>query len=324
MNVDTHNHVMPEAALELLRSDPSYGVTIVGDEWTGAHHVPFRIHPSFYDPAAKIAALEKVSIDAAVISVAPTLFFYEVASDAAAEICDASNRGMVKICEHAPARLRWLANLPMQDPERAASMYREASGAGCVGAAIGTSIAGRRLDEPEFEQFWHVAEEVGRPVLVHPAFNESHAGLDAFYLQNLVGNLVETTLTIERMICGGVLARHPRLRLLLMHGGGFFPYQAGRLRHGRAVRPELAAAPPDVLAAGAQLYFDSVTHDAAALRYLVEWAGKGHVVLGTDMPFDMGAVDPVAGIRAALGDDGLAEVAGRAPAELFGVDEWRC
>lgn len=322
MIIDTHNHVMPDEALDVFRRDPSFGVTIVGDEWSGAHHVPFRIDPSFHDPSAKIASLDRASIDAAVVSVSPTLFFYEVSSDSAADLCDASNTGMVKICEHAPERLRWLANLPIQDPARAAAMYREAAGAGCVGASLGTSVAGRRLDAPEFEEFWAVAAELGHPVLIHPAFNEPHAALGDFYLQNVIGNPLETTLMVERMICSGVLERHPRLRLLLLHGGGFFPYQAGRLRHARSVRPELAGTPADILAGLSQIYFDSLTHDRRSLRHLVEWAGRGHVVLGTDIPFDMAPRDPVGEIREAIGDEGLAEVAGRAPAVLFGVSEW--
>ncbi|MHB1987815.1 MAG: amidohydrolase family protein [Acidimicrobiales bacterium] len=323
MYIDTHNHVMPTEALELLGRDPSFGVTIKDDEWSGAHHVPFRIHPSFYDLASKLASLDKAAIDAAIVSVSPTLFFYEIGSDAAAELCDASNAGMARLCEQAPERLRWLANLPVQDPGRAASMYREADAAGCVGAAVGTSIAGRRLDQPEFEELWAVAAELGHPVLVHPAFNEPHAGLDAFYLQNTVGNPLETTLMAERMICAGVLERHPRLRLLLLHGGGFLPYQAGRLRHARSVRPELAGAPADILGAVSQLYFDSIVHDPRSLRFLVDWAGSGHVVLGTDMPFDMSPPDAIGAICEALGEEGLIEVAARAPAALFGVAQWQ-
>lgn len=322
MVIDTHNHVIPAEALELFEAEPSYGVSVVGNRWVGVHHVPFDIEPSFHDAAAKVASLDAASIDAAIVSVSPTLFFYEIGSGAASELCDACNRGMAKLCEQEPARLRWLANLPMGDPSAAVETYREAVAAGCRGAAVGTSVAGRRLDRPEFEEFWAAAAALGLPVLVHPAFNEPHAGLDDFYLQNVIGNLLETTLMAERMICAGVLDRHPALRLLLLHGGGFLPYQAARLRHARRVRPELAASPLDPLASRPQLYFDSLTHDPGSLRLLVEWAGPGHVVLGTDMPFDMGPADAVGEIRAALGEAGLAEVAGRAPAALFDVPDW--
>ena len=142
-----------------------------------------------------------------------TLFFYEVSSDLGAQLCEAANDGMAKLCAVHPDRLRWLANLPMQDPPRAVAVYRAALAQGCVGAAIGTSIAGQRLDEPVFEEFWAAAEQAGRPVLVHPAFNEPNASLEPYYFQNVIGNPLETTVMVERMICAGVFSVHPELRL---------------------------------------------------------------------------------------------------------------
>ena len=228
MLIDIHNHVMPAEALSVLRGDPGYGVTIEGDRWTGVHHVPFTITAPFHDPAAKIAEMDARGIGSAVVSCPPPLFFYEVSSDRGASFCAAANDGMAKLCGGYPDRLRWLANLPMQDPPQAVRMYRAALRQGCVGAAIGTSIAGRRLDEPMFAEFWAAAAELGPPVLVHPAFNQPHPGLDPYYLQNVIGNPLETTVMAERMICAGVFARHPSLRLVVLHGGGFLPYQAGR------------------------------------------------------------------------------------------------
>jgi aminocarboxymuconate-semialdehyde decarboxylase len=292
--VDVHNHVMPREALDLLRHDPGYGVAIEGDRWTGVHHVPFTIAAPFYDAPAKIAEMDGKGIGVAVLSCAPPLFFYEVSSDRGTELCEAANEGMAKLCAACPDRLRWLANLPMQDPPRAADLYRAAVGRGCVGAAVGTSIAGQRLDEPPFEAFWATAAQVGRPVLVHPAFNEPHAALEPYYLQNVIGNPLETTVMVERMICAGVFARYPRLRLVVLHGGGYLPYQAGRLAHACGVRPEIPVSAGDVWRAFGQLYFDTITHDVAALRYLARRVGSDHVLLGTDLPFDMALQAPAA------------------------------
>lgn len=319
--VDVHNHVMPAEALALLERSPDYGVRFTGNRWVGVHHVPFTIEASFHDPAAKLAELDSYEIAAAVVSPAPQLFFYEVSSDRAAALCDACNEGMVKFCAAAPDRLRWLANLPMQDPPRAARDYRTAIGQGCAGAAIGTSIAGQRLDEAPFEEFWDAAEAAGRPVLMHPAFNTEHAGLDPYYLQNVIGNQLETTVAVERMICAGVFARHPGLRLVVLHGGGYLPYQAGRLAHACGVRPEIPVTAADVRSAFAQLYFDTITHDDAALAYLAERAGADHVVLGTDLPFDMALREPAAVLeRVFSGDDDVrARIGARNPAALFGL-----
>jgi aminocarboxymuconate-semialdehyde decarboxylase len=321
MSVDVHNHVMPTEALELLRAEPSYGVDIDADYvWSGAHHVPFPVTESFYDPAAKLAYLDERKVSVAVTSTPPPLFFYEVDKAAGERLCQASNEGLARFCRHDPARLHWLANLPMQDPDAAVAAYRAAVKDGAKGAAIGTSIAGRRLDKPEFEVFWAAADELGLPVLVHPGWNEPHAALEDFYLQNAIGNPLETTVMVERLICAGVLARHRSVRLILLHGGGYVPYQAGRLAHACTVRPEISISAKDVWDAFDQLYFDTITHDAAALRYLVERVGTDHVVLGTDMPFDMSLDRPMEALDEALDADTARAVADINPARLFGLD----
>jgi aminocarboxymuconate-semialdehyde decarboxylase len=321
--IDVHNHVMPTEALDVLRRDSSYGVTIDGNRWAGVHHVPFTIAAAFHDPSAKIAEMDERGIGAAVLSCPPPLFFYEVSSDSGAELCEAANDGMAKLCGEYPDRLRWLANLPMQDPQRAAGLYRAALGRGCVGAAVGTSIAGQRLDEPVFEEFWAAAAQIGRPVLVHPAFNEPHAALEPYYLQNVIGNPLETTVMVERMICAGVFGRYPGLRLVVLHGGGYLPYQAGRLAHACGVRPEIPVSAGDVWRAFGQLYFDTITHDAAALRYLAQRVGIDHVLLGTDLPFDMALQAPADALAEAF-DEAARERVGSANAlRLFALDGMR-
>jgi len=316
--IDVHNHVMPSESLDTLSSDPVYGVQIVDGEWRGVHHVPFEVTPSFYDPAARLAELDERQIGGAVISSPPMLFYYDVPTDAGVTLCDSANAGMARYCEHAPERFRWLANVPLQDPTSAATALAEAAAAGCAGAGIGTSVAGRRLDEEPFEEFWAAAARLGLPVLVHPAFNEPHHGLEPYYLQNVIGNPLETTVVAERLICSGLLARHPRLRVVLLHGGGFLPYQLGRLRHARSVRPELADAPEDPFSFLPQLFFDTITHDDEALAYLVSRVGINQVVLGTDLPYDMAMVEPVETLRRVLGEKSTETIGADNAARLFG------
>jgi aminocarboxymuconate-semialdehyde decarboxylase len=318
VSVDVHNHAMPREVLDLFESEPAYGVSVAGGRWSGVHHVPFTIDPSFHDPAAKLAWMDARDIPAAVVSPPPSLFFYDAAVTDCERLCAATNEGLASFCAHAPGRLRWLANLPMQDPDAAVSTYRAAARAGASGAAVGTSVAGSRLDEDRYGPFWREVEALAMPVLLHPAFNEPHRGLEPFYLQNVVGNPLETTLAVERLVCAGVLARQPGVRLVLVHGGGFLPYQAGRLLHASGVRPEIGIDAAAVRAAFGQLYFDTVTHDPAALRFLVERVGIEHVVLGTDMPFDMAEDRPIARLTDALGD-AAPEALARNAERLFGL-----
>ena len=319
MRIDVHNHVMPESSLDLLRREPAYGVTLDGRHWSGGLHVNFEIVPSFVEPAAKLAELESKGIDAAVVSVTPPLFYYHVDVGLGEAMARATNEGLAEFCAAAPDRFRWLASVPMQDPARAVEVLSEAIEAGAVGVEIGTAVAGgRRLDAGEFEPFWAAAERLGVPVTLHPAYGERNPSLDSYYFENVLGFLFETTVTIERLIVSGTLDRHPDLNVVLLHGGGYFPYQVGRLRHARTVRPELAEAPADPWAYSQRLFFDIITHDPSSLAFLIDRAGPQRVVLGTDLPFDMATPDPIGLLEAAAGPDAVEAIAELNPASLYG------
>lgn len=319
MYLDVHNHVIPDELLELADRDSRLGFSVTDGMWRGHHHVPFRLQETFRSPEEKMSDLAARGLWGAVISPAPVAFCYDLDAGLAVTACQVTNEGMARFCEYAPERLHWLANLPMQAPGEAASVYRKAVAAGAVGAAMGTSIAGRRLDEPDFGAFWAEADAIGKPVLIHPAFNCPHPALEQWYLQNAIGNPLETTIVVERLICAGVLDHYPRVRLVLMHGGGFLPYQTGRLVHARSVRPELADAPINAWEYFGRLYFDTITHDTQALRYLVERVGVSQVVLGTDLPFDMALADPMATLTGALDEAQVEAVAVTNPRRLFGL-----
>jgi aminocarboxymuconate-semialdehyde decarboxylase len=254
-----------------------------------------------------------------VVSVAPPLFYYELGEEEAKALCEAANRGLAEFHARFPDRFWWMAHVPVQSPELAAGMLAEFAGeAGCVGVEIGSSIAGRRLDAPEFDPFWSAAERLSLPVMIHPDTTYSTIdGLDRFYFGNVVGLPLETTITVERLIAAGVLDRHPDLNIVLVHAGGFFPYHAGRLRHATTVRPELAESPADPWRYVEQLWFDVITHDREALQYLVERVGADRVVLGTDLPFDMGLRDPVARIDDAVSADVRDRIAVANPSRLY-------
>lgn len=319
MKFDVHNHAIPRAAIELLRSHPSYKVSTDGVHWHGGSHVDFTISPSFVDPAAKLKELESRGLDGAVISNAPPLFYYELGIGEGEAMSRAVNSGLAEFCEADPSRLYWMAHVPMQDPTRAANVLREARQQGCVGVHIATSIAGQRLDAPGFTPFWEAVEEAGLTVMIHPGYNAGYPGLGEFYLDNVIGNLLETTVASERLVSSGLLERFPKVRILLVHGGGFFPYGAGRLRHAMSVRPELAAGPKDPFAYTDQLFFDTVTHDKRALAFLVSLVGSTNVVMGTDLPFDMSTPDPIGELTAAVGAQAATRIAETNAARLFGI-----
>lgn len=319
MRIDVHNHGIPEQAIELLGREPAYGATVSDGKWRGGVHVAFDVVDSFVDPGAKLAELEQRELEAAVVSVSPTLFYYHVDAEAGEAMARAVNDGLAEMASASPERLRWMASVPLQAPERAVAVLDDAVAAGCVGVEIGTAAGpDRRLDHPELEPFWSAAAAAGLPVMLHPAYTAPNPSLADFYLENVIGFPLETTVAIERLICAGTLDRHPDLRVVLLHAGGYFPWQAGRLRHARTVRPELQASPEDPWSYLGQVLLDPITHDVDALRYLVGKVGAQHLVMGTDLPFDMATPEPMAMLRAACDEEAVEAIAERNPGALYG------
>jgi len=315
---DVHNHAVPREAIELLRSADGYPIQVEGD-FMEADRVRARLTPEFVDPETKLAQLARLGLEAAVVSGSPALFAYETDADRGLELCRAVNRGLATLCAHDLERLRWIAHVPLQAAEASVEALEEAAGAGAVGLHIGTSVAGTPLDRAGLDPFWSAAEAHGLTLMLHPAYNDPHPGLEGHHLQNAIGNLLETTIAAERLIVAGVLDRHPGLRLLLVHGGGYVPWQAGRLRHAAAVRPELEGAAADPCAYFGRVFVDTITHDAQVLRYLVERVGADAVVMGTDLPFDMATPDPLAALGQAVDEETARLITDEAPQRLFGL-----
>jgi aminocarboxymuconate-semialdehyde decarboxylase len=318
LKIDVHNHAIPQTAIELLNGHSVYGATVEDGVWRGGVHVNFELAPSFLDAGAKLAELESKGIDGAVVSVSPTIFYYHVDAKAAEAMAVGANEGLAGMAAEHPDRLRWMASVPLQAPERAAEVLEEAVRAGAVGVEIGTSAGPETpLDDPSLEPFWAAAAKLGAPVMLHPAYVPKHPRLQDYYLENVIGFPLETTIALERLICSGLLDRHPELRVVGLHAGGYFPWQAGRLRHARTVRPELASSPTDPWSYLGQILLDPIAHDADALRYLVAKVGAENLVLGTDLPFDMATPDPLGALRAALDEETVAQITERNPAELY-------
>jgi aminocarboxymuconate-semialdehyde decarboxylase len=163
---------------------------------------------------------------------------------------------------------------------------------------IGSHVRGRNLDDPALDPFWATAARLDAFIFIHPHGGAGAERLGSYYLKNLVGLPFETTIAGASLVFGGVLERHPDLKVCLSHGGGFLPYQAGRFRHGFAVRPEakvnLQGSPE---ASIARLYYDTILHAKPTLEFLIASAGADHVLLGSDYPFDMGNLDCVARVE---------------------------
>jgi aminocarboxymuconate-semialdehyde decarboxylase len=321
MKIDIHNHIIPPAVLDLLNHDGTYGVTFPDASMRTADGFQFPLVDSFHDAKAKVEELAAHGLDGAVLSIAPPAFLYSSSLAQGEALCAAANEGLAKFTQSVPERFRWMAHVPLQQVDVAVAMLRAAKAQGAVGVEVGTNINGDRLDAPLFEAFWAAAQELELLVMLHPTNNAPYPGLADWYLQNAVGNPLETMIAGCRLICSGLLDRFPSIQILLVHGGGHLPYQLGRLRHAISVRKELTNVAPDPWIYAKRMNFDSLTHDAQALGYLVDRIGAGNIFVGTDLPFDMASPSPITTLSVAVGETQTKLIAETNPAVRFGFSQ---
>lgn len=193
-------------------------------------------------------------------------------------------------------RVAALGTVDLGRPEELVALMQDG---GLAGVEVAASVDGDYLGHDRFRDFWAAAEETGALVFVHPTTRGFSIGaFDDYYLWNAAGNPLETTVTAAHLVMAGVLEAHPRLKILLSHGGGAILALRGRLRHAHSFQPDararLAESPLESIR---RFHFDTVTHDPTLLRALVEFAGADRVLLGSDYPFDMGLEQPAEPVR---------------------------
>ena len=304
--VDVHSHVLPLEMMEAIRSRPrDYQMRVEG---AGERELFIRddrhstpVYAEFHDADAKLAGMDRRGIDISVISVTPVVFFYWLDADAGLAASRLLNDGIARMVAAQPGRLRGMATLPMQDPDAAVTeLERVVKEHGFRSVELGCRVRGELLAEPRFRPVLRRAQELGVFVFTHPYVAGSlPPDLGCYYLGNLAGLPLDTALMAAHLMFSGALDELPDLDIVLAHGGGYLPYQIGRLEHGYRVRNEARAnASSSPLKLLRRFHFDALTHDADALRFLVAKVGAERVMIGTDAPFDMAEEDPLAMINA--------------------------
>ena len=260
-----------------------------------------------FDLTQRLSDMDAAGVDVQVLSATPQTYLYNQEAALGVATAMIQNDQMAKHIVAHPTRFMGIATLPMQAPDKAADELRRAmTKLGLQGTMFASNIMGKNLDDPSFEPVWGTAEELGAFIFIHP---NNVAGVDrmrSYYLNNLIGNPLDTTIAAACLIFGGVMDRFPKLKVCLAHGGGFTPYQAARWEHGWKVRPEpkknVKTQPVDI---ARRFYYDTILHSAAVLEFMIGHVGADHVLLGSDYPYDMGmldCVDHVRGLRIADAD----------------------
>ena len=245
-------------------------------------------------PQRKIEDMDKAGIALSVLSSTPFSFFYEVEDDLAIELAQYQNDCLSEMVKNNPDRFFAMATLPLQTPSAALKELKRArEKLGLRGIEIGSHVGKRELGDRAFWPIYEALAEQNGPIFIHPHHVAGMDRLQDFYLSNLIGNPLDTTIAAANLIFSGALERYPNLKIILAHAGGQFPYIFGRIDHGYRVRPEcqdnIKKSPRQFLN---QFCFDTIAHSPEALRYVISLAGSDHVVLGSDYPYDMGDVSP--------------------------------
>src|SRR5438270_1635036 len=293
--LDVHTHILTEETMGIIRKeiprlaprltpiDADYAVLEIG----GTAYRPFP--RGGWDIERRLADMADAEVDVQILSASPQTYLYGEEPALTAACAAIQNDQIAKLVAARPDRFLGIATLPMQAPEQAAAELRRAvRSLGLRGAMIGSNVEGRNLDHRELEPVWAAASELDVVLLIHPVNVGAADRLRSYYLNNLIGNPLDTTIAAACLVFGGVLERHPGLEVCLVHGGGFVPYQGGRWAHGWQVRPEpkvnIKQSPEPFIE---RFYYDTILHSPDSLAFLFGSAGPQRRLLGSDYPYAM-------------------------------------
>jgi aminocarboxymuconate-semialdehyde decarboxylase len=293
--VDIHSHFYPEAFLKVIEAEGApFGARVDRSSAkgpaiavNGAPGPP--LDATYWDLDRRVRAMDKAGVELHALSLTVPMVYW-ARGETATRAARAVNDAMAEAHRAYPGRFVGCATLPLQEPGRAlAELERAAKLPGIRAVYLGTNVNGRELSDPAFEPIYARCEALRLPVLLHPISVIGAERLRPFYLGNLLGNPFDNAIAAAHLVFGGVLDRHPKLEVCLPHAGGALPYLFGRLQHGQRVRPEARGRARRPFGAYLRRFtYDTVTHSAEALRYLIATVGADRVMLGSDYCFDMG------------------------------------
>jgi len=303
MNIDIHSHIVTEECFKKL-SERKDGRDIVQESSAGESgrwnkQLFEKIRDKLSDIPTRIRDMDKARVDMQVLSPSPIMFYYWTDVETGVTLSRLQNERISEICQEHPNRFVGIGTVPMQDVDEAIKeLKRLSQDLNLRGVIISSNVNGRDLDDPIFFPFFETCHSLDLFILVHPHDTAAPERMQRFYLTNLLGNPLDTTIAATRLIFSGLPEKLPGLKICFSHGGGHLPYIMGRIHHGYLVRPEckgeIQRSPWEYFT---RLYFDTITHYPPALEYLIRTAGSEHVLMGSDYPYDMGDEDPVAFVR---------------------------
>ena len=304
--IDIHFHATPRLLVDALRRRKFDEAVEIVDSPQGERlefHAPpdvvvepnIFLKSSHYDERSILQAMDQRKLDAAAVSLPPELFLNWTSPEFGERLARTITDGFAQMARAYRGRFLPLAALPAQDGACAArELERAVLELGLKGASICTHINGRDLDDPAVAPVLAMADRLDVPLFLHPQNAGDIRRIADYHLWNAIGFPLETVTAASRLIASGAFERFPKLKVVLAHGGGFLPYQIGRLDHAYRAHPTAFKGLPKPPSAYLKnVYCDSLTHSDQSLKFLVDRIGADHVVLGTDYPFSMRSDAPV-------------------------------
>ncbi len=272
----------------------------------------------------RLATMDEMGIDIQIVSPAPPQSFYTVPPEIGIRTAQLVNDGIAAAVAQRPDRLKAMGTVPLQAGGATAAdeLARCMGKLGFKGVQILSHVGEQEISDPDFAAFWAKAEALGAVVMVHPAGFTEARRFGRSYFNNVIGNPLDTTMALHNLIFDGVLKRHPALKLIAVHGGGYLPAYSGRIDHAWGARSDshgdLPQPPTTYLK---RVYVDTIVFTPHQLEALVRLFGPERVLLGTDYPYDMGEYDPIGHLASAasLSPATTAAIAGGNAARLFGL-----
>ncbi|MFH1488162.1 MAG: amidohydrolase family protein [Pseudomonadota bacterium] len=313
LKIDGHRHVLcPEAEAAAGKLDRELSLNLYpssidprSEEINREKGVDWTRKMSDFDE--NLADLKAAGMDVGILQPTQTMFFYWAEPSTASELIRMVNEYTAQGVSRYPEHFIGLATVPLQNGEMAADELGYAvEKLGLKGVVIGSNVNGIGFDEERFQPFFEKVEALDVPIFIHPVNPAGTERVGRYYLVNFLGYPLESAVTAAQFVLGGVLDRHPGLKICLSHAGGVLPFLLGRLEHGQSVRPEAREHCKYPFHGYLKNFFvDTITYRPETLRFVLEIMPVGHVFMGTDYPYDMADTDPVGSVNAAVTDETL-------------------
>ena len=297
MIVDCHAHLVPPDLLAAIRKDAAKFPNVRQIEDSGSLALAFAggkptrpVSKPLSDIAGRVAWMQKNGIDKQVVGGWVDIFGYELPVTEAEAWARLTNDALLAASKAEP-RFVPLATVPLGDGARAAAVLKDAVKAGFPGAMIGTLPrgVGSTLDAVELDPFWQAADEAGAVIHIHPSFDAGDKRVNDFGLANGLGRITDAVVAVARLISAGHVTKYKNAKVFAPMGAAALPFVLGRLKRNATITPGIG----DPVEALSHIYTDTILHDVRVLNFVIEMMGTERLMMGSDMPFPIGDMEPM-------------------------------